>query len=222
MAVVLTCMLCLAFVPTAAFAEKLSDSLILRLQAGEIVDNRVEITASLEKNSGVTGMTLSLHYDKTALKLVEAVDGEALANMSKVHSGKNLKPTEDYKINYTWRYYENDYSKGVLLTFVFEINEGAADGTYEFSLTAPKKGVEYLEESTFLYKNLVSDTATITLKGNQTVVEVVPGVDDVVDEPTTPQNTKILQILIPVTVGAILLVVLTVILVLKKGKNSKK
>lgn len=212
----LICTLCLLFAPTAAFAEEYSDPPIILLDKGETDGNRVEIIATLAKNSGIMGMTLTLNYDDSALKLVEVTDGTALSALKPVHSGS--VSTKPYKINYMWQDRENDYSTGVLLKFIFEIKEGAKNGTYKVSIKSEKKGVEYLEDETLKYKNLVSDSATITVQGTETVVEVVPGKDI---EPDETDGSQITLILIPVCVAAALSVTLTAILVLRKGKRSK-
>ena len=209
---------CLTFLPTVALADDLSSSPIILLDNGETSGNQVEIIATLAKNSGITSMTLNLTFDDSALSLVEVSSGSALSDLSCVRSGSyNTKP---YKINYMWRsYFENDYSTGVLLTFVFEIKDTTRDGTYEVALSAEKKGVEYADNDVAKYKNLVSDTAKITVRGEETFVEIIPG--PVEDLP--PENDfTILEIMIPVSVVVIALVLFAVILTLKKGKNVKK
>lgn len=204
------------FVPTVAVAEERSDPPIILLDKGETDGNRVEIVATLAQNSGIMSMTLTLNYDDSALKLVKVTDGTALFALRPVHSGS--VSTIPYKINYMWQNYENDYSTGVLLKFVFEIKDGAKNGTYKVSIKSEKKGVEYLDDETLKYKNLVSDSATITVQGTETVVEVVPGKDI---EPGDNDGAQITLILLPVCVASALLVTLTTILVLKKGKRSK-
>ena len=212
------CVLCLIFTPTVALADELSSSPIILLDNGETSGSHLEIIATLAKNSGITSMTLSLTYDYDALSLVEVTQGTALSDLSCVRSGNyNVKP---YKINYMWRsYFENDYSTGVLLKFVFEVKDTTRDGTYNFALTAEKKGVEYVENDVAKYKNLVSDTATITVHGEETTVDIQPGEEI---EPDEPNDVNILEIMIPVSVVVIALVLFAVILILRKGKNTKK
>ena len=216
------CVLVLTFTPSLALAEERSESPILLMTASEVVDNRVEIVATLARNSGILGMTLTLNYDTRALTLVQATDGAALSNLSKVHSGK--LSTVPYKINYMWKYYENDYSKGVLLTFVFEVNEDAKNGTYEITLLSERNGVQYLDEDDKIcYKNIVAETASVTVKGEDKSVEILPPDENNFTNPpdNNDEPNNILPIVIPVSIIAVLLVVLVVILVLKKGRSKK-
>lgn len=220
-AIVLICAFCAVFMPTVALAEGLTDSLIVLMEAGEVVDNQVEIVANLARNSGVINTTISLDYDDTALTLVSVEYGKALSNLSHVASG--TFSTKPFKINYLWNVFENDYSKGVLLTLVFEIKQDADDGEYKISLNVEKNGVEYLEDTTRKYKNLIADSATVTVKGGETIVNILPG-----SEYGDVEDLK--QLLTPVGVATGLVIVATVVFIVvflkrksvSKGKNTEK
>ena len=215
------CVLCASFAPMLAAAESLSDSLVLTVDKGEIKDNRVEIVATLTKNSGATGLILTLTYDNNALKLVEVTQGSALSQLSCTRTPTYSSP---YKILYLkdGDFYQNDKSTGVLLKFVFEIKDNSRDGSYRVSLKADKNAVQYAENNQIKSKNLVSNSTTITVKGKQTTVEQLPA-DDVFDgnEPNGG-DTGLWEILIPVVVAGVLLITFMVILVLKRGKVTKK
>lgn len=221
LAVVLTCVLCATLVPTFAVAEELSDSLLLVLDKGKMEDNRVEIVATLTKNSGATGVILTLNYDEAALKLVEVTEGEALSSLSCTRTPTYSSP---YKILYMKAddFYRNDKSTGVLLRFVFEIRDMTRDGEYKITLKAEKNGVQYAENDQFKSKNLLSNPTTISVKGQQTSVEVLPTDDVEEDDPKGTSGSDLWKVLIPVVVAGALVITFMVLLVVKIGNGRKK
>lgn len=85
----------------------------------------VSVTASIDNNPGIVSMYLSLEYDTTRLKLVETKDLGLLGGST---FGETV---EDYPYGVTWDDSlsgENNVSNGALVTFVFEIVEGAPLG----------------------------------------------------------------------------------------------
>lgn len=220
------CVLCAGFVPTVAHAA-LSDSLLLTLDQGEIEGNRVEIVATLTKNSGAVGLLLTLDYDDNALELVDVTEGKALAGLSCTRTATYTTP---YTILYMKmdNFYKNDTSTGVLLKFVFEIKDVTRDGVYKITLKAEKNGVQYADSDQFKTKNLLSNPTTITVVGEQPTVDILPveeptdadEPDDTTDE--TPQDSHLLPILISVAAAIVLVVAFAVILALKKGKSKRK
>lgn len=213
----LACVLCLLFAPTAAFADELTDSPIILLDNGATEGKRVEIVATLARNSGICSMLLALNYDDSALKLVKVTEGSALGELSCVRSG--TYDTKPYKMHYMWTDDpENSYSTGVLLRFVFEIREGAADGDYKITLKAEDE-VIYFDSGVLKEKKLVSGSATVTVKGDETVVVVTPGTDV---DPAEPSKDILTPILISVCAVVIIAAALTVIFILRQGKSSKK
>ena len=219
-AVVLACVLCASFAPMVAMAA-MSDSLLLVLDKGEMEGNRVEIVATLTKNTGTTGLILTLTYDDNALELVEVSEGSALSELSCTRTPTYTTP---YKILYTKErdFYENDFTKGILLKFVFEIKDLSHDGTYKVTLKADKNAVQYADGDQFKTKNLLSNPTTITVKGEQTTVEVLPTEDDVDKGENDSGELEFWQILVIVILAGVLVIVLMAILVLKRGKVRKK
>lgn len=214
----LICILCLLFVPTGAFADEMSDPPIILLDKGKTDGNRVEIVATLARNSGILSMLLTLSYDDTALTLIEVTDGDALGTLTKQHSGS--VSTVPYKIHYMWQDYANDYSTGVLLKFVFEVKSGAKNGAYSINLTADDNGVEYWDNDVRKTKKLMSDSVTITVDGTDTKVEVIHGSDN--PQPTDNNTTQ--TVILAITVGLVVvgLLVLFVVLMLKKDRSKDK
>ena len=220
-AVVLMCVLCATLAPTVAVAEELSDSLLLVLDKGAVESNRVEIVATLTRNSGTTGVILTLNYDEAALKLVEVTEGEALSSLSCTRTPSYSTP---YKILYAKDsdFYQNDKSTGVLLRFVFEIRDISRDGEYKITLKAERNGVQYAENEQFKSKNLLSNPTTISVKGKQTSVEVLPTDDVDEDDPSGNGGSDLWKVLIPVVVAGALVITFMVLLVVKIGNGRKK
>lgn len=92
----------------------------------------VKVVVSLKNNPGILGMTLSLNYDESAMKLSKVEKGEALSELT-FTTPKNLNsgcrfPWDAELVS------PNDITNGNILILTFDIFESAS-GVYEISLS---------------------------------------------------------------------------------------
>ena len=137
----------------------------------------IEIEVTVEENTGVCGMLLTLAYDTSVFTLTGLEYGPALSSLSPIHT--NTETPEGYgvypfKITYLGE--KNDTSTGKMMILRFRVNDDAPDGSYTITLQYGRdKDVTYLKDNEILTKNLLIDGARITLSGSYvTDIETVP------------------------------------------------
>ena len=208
------------------FADSPDNSVIIL--SGSIQDgDTLTIKANLVVNTGISGMTLELVYDNTAMVLTNLVFGEALASLdpmtTNVNTAKGFAITP-FIINYHYapneinknNIFKNDTTKGNLFTMTFKINANATDGNYKVSLKYNKdKDVVYYDKNNEAKtKNLFIDNTEVAIKNNS-VVRVVSVKD-------TDKIAKTWRIIGTVSAGVIVVGLVTFVILLKKRRNWKR
>ena len=140
----------------------------------------LDIVVSVKENSGVSSMLLSLVYDTSALTLTGITYGSAFSSLSPIHTNTDTAEgysTYPFKITYLGE--ENDTSTGEMMTLHFRVKDSAPDGKYTVNLQYTRdRDVTYLTDDEIRTKNLLIDSAEITLSGNKiTNVETIPDVN---------------------------------------------
>ena len=137
----------------------------------------LDIVVSVKENSGVSSMLLSLVYDTSAVTLTGITYGSAFSTLSPIHT--NTDTAEGYgvypfKITYLGE--ENDTSIGEMMTLHFRVKDDAPDGKYIIDLEYTRdQDVTYLADNKIRTKNLLIDSAEITLSGSKiTNVDTIP------------------------------------------------
>jgi hypothetical protein len=210
------CLVSLCFVSPLdkAFASSISDNSVITLSGSVNQQNELIVQANLTVNTGISGMTLELIYDKTALSLSSVVLGSALASLDPIYTGSETV-SSSFKFNYLGQ--ENDFSTGKLFTLTFELNDGVKDGSYVVSLRYTKdKDVTYYDSNQEVKtKNLYIDNAEVAVK-NSSIIQVTTINSD-------KTNSIIWLVLIAVCVCAVVVTgVLVVLKLLNKRKDWKK
>jgi len=197
-----------------AFASSISDNSVITLSGSVNQQNELVVQANLTVNTGISGMTLELIYDKTALDLSNVVLGSALASLDPIYTGSETS-AKSFKFNYLGK--ENDFSTGRLFTLTFELNDGVKDGNYVVSLRYTKdKDVTYYDRNLDVKtKNLYIDNAEIAVK-DSSIIQVTTINSD--------KSSSIIWIVL-IAIGVCAVVVTGVLVVLKlltKRKDWKK
>ena len=199
---------------------------VLMMKGRENVDtHEIEIDVTVEENTGVCGMLLSLVYDTSVFTLTDLEYGTAFSSLSPIHT--NTETDEGYGIypfKITYLGEENDTSVGKMMTLHFSVKDSVPDGSYTIALKHERdKDVTYLKDNEILTKNLLIDVAKITVVENKiTNIETV-GTDTDTSKADTDQN----NVWIPVAIGGTAFVgtcaaVISALIKRKKNKKWKK
>ena len=202
------------------FADSISDNSVIIVSGIVNTQNKLIIKANLTENTAISGMTLELSYNKSAMVLTNVVFGTALSSLEPITTNTNT--SEGYKITpFKFNYYgeKNDFSTGLLFTLTFNINNNVKDGNYLVSLKYNKnKDVCYFDENNVLKtKNLYIDNAEIQIKN-----DFVTQITSVRDEGQT-SNTWIVVLCVSVLAIAIIIAgILFAKKFIKKRRNWKR
>ncbi|MBE5763812.1 MAG: hypothetical protein E7338_06315 [Clostridiales bacterium] len=138
------------------YADEISDPVVVILSP-TVSDKEVTIQANLSKNTGLSGLTLEIEYDSSAMTLTNVEKGSALSSLDYITT--NTKTDKGYAIlpfKLNWSGDANDSTTGKLITMHFAIKDGAKDGNYNVTLKAEKdKAVTYLDSDGLHTKSIL-------------------------------------------------------------------
>lgn len=202
-----------------AFATSISDNSVIILSGNVKGQNKLVLKANLTVNTGISGMTLELSYNKTVMVLSNVVFGTALSSLNPITT--NTETAQGYaitpfKFNYMGQ--ENDFSTGTLFTLTFDIMDNVKDGSYVVSLKyAKNEDVNYYDEKNDVKtKNLYIDNAEIQIKNNS--------VAQIASVGGNKQTSKI-WIIVCVSIASVAVVtsgILIALKLIKKRRNWKR
>ena len=78
------------------FADSISDNSVIIVSGSVNTQNKLIIKANLTENTAISGMTLELSYNKSAMVLTNVVFGTALSSLEPITTNTNT--SEGYKI----------------------------------------------------------------------------------------------------------------------------
>ena len=206
--------------PLNAFAAE--GNTVLVMNGTQIPDGReLEIVVSVEENSGVSSMLLSLEYDTSVFTLTDLTYGSAFSSLAPVNTNTDTEEGYGaYPFKITYLGDKNDTSTGTMMTLRFKIKEDAPDGSYNITLKYDRnKDVAYLENGRIQTKNLLIDGARITLENN-TISKIETYPDAVADVDTAKLDT--VTIIIAASAALLTTACAVILLTVRKGKNKKK
>ena len=159
--IIFTLTMCVLFAmalasPLNAFAAE--GNTVLVMNGTQIPDGReLEIVVSVEENSGVSSMLLSLEYDTSVFTLTDLTYGSAFSSLAPVNTNTDTEEGYGaYPFKITYLSDKNDTSTGTMMTLRFKIKEDAPDGSYNITLKYDRnKDVAYLENGRIQTKNLL-------------------------------------------------------------------
>ena len=108
-----------------------SDAVIVISDAVGSAGDEVSVTIRLQNNPGIVSAVLRVGYDADALELISIKMGETYAAANPVLNMDN----NPFVINFCDTLVDVDYTEELFATATFRIKEGAAAGTYPFTLT---------------------------------------------------------------------------------------
>lgn len=203
----------------AAYAAEITDEPVMVLSA-TTSGKEVAVDAVLKRNSGISGMTVEIEYDASAMTLTNVERGNALSSLeylaTNTEQGYSIT---SFRIN--WLGKENDTSTGSVLKMYFSIKETAQDGDYLITLKGVgEKPVAYLNGKQIETKRILIDGVKIRLKGD--VIEAVAVGEEFKETEEKKPNIPLI-VGLSVTGGIIVLAAVTcvvVVVVMKKGKKK--
>ena len=223
---ILSFFLMLSVLLTMAFASPIQilaaeeGNTVLIMKGRENVEaHEIEIDVMVEENTGVCGMLLSLVYDTSVFTLMDLEYGTAFSSLSPIHTntetdaGYGIYP---FKITYLGE--ENDTSTGKMMTLRFRVKEHAPDGNYTIALKHERdQDVTYLEDNKILTKNLLIDSAKITLSQNKiTDIDIAHSGNE-----QDKLENKSDQLWLPIVIGGLVLVSGCFLLICQRTKQNK-
>lgn len=163
----------------------------------------IEIDVTVEENTGVCGMLLSLVYDTSVFTLIGVEFGTALASLTPIHT--NTETDQGYGIypfKITYLGEENDTSTGNMMTLHFCVKQDAPDGSYTITLRHERdQDVTYLKDNQILTKNLLIDGAKVTLSENK-----ITSIDTITDNEQNGFMNPEDGIWLPIVIGSLVLI----------------
>ena len=212
-----TIALLVAPVTQVAYAAELTDAPVMVLSA-KTSGKTVTVDAVLKQNSGISGLTVEIEYDTSAMKLTNVERGNTLSSLEYITTNPNTEAGFSiipFRIN--WSGDENDYSTGTILKMTFLLSEDVANGDYTIALR--QKGLTYLDGGVVRSKNILIDNTKIRISGD--VPQVIEGGNTIeqTDE-TEPHEPNILLIGVLSGVGSVAVIAI-VALIMQKAKSKK-
>ena len=186
--------------PMQIFAAEEENTVLVMKGKESRENNEVEIYVTVEENSGVCGMLLSLAYDTSVFTLTDLEYGTAFSSLSPIHT--NTETDDGYGV-YPFKIFymgeENDTTIGEMMTLRFRVKDGAPDGSYIISLKYERdQDVTYLEDGQILTKNLLIDNAKLTISDNKIIsIDTVNDSNDVLGG----ASDKFIAIWIPIAIS---------------------
>lgn len=215
-------MLTMAFAsPTYILAAEEGNTVLVMKGRENTETQEIEIDVTVEENTGVCGMLLTLVYDTSVFTLTGLEYGTAFSSLSPIHT--NTETDEGYGIypfKITYLGEENDTSIGKMMTLRFSVKDNVPDGSYTITLKHDRdKDVTYLKNNEILTKNLLIDGARVTLSQNK-----ITNIDSVSNNERSEFLNDFDGFWLPIVIGSLVLIsgFLLLILMLTKRKKFKK
>ena len=215
-------MLTMAFAsPTYILAAEEGNTVLVMKGRENTETQEIEIDVTVEENTGVCGMLLTLVYDTSVFTLTGLEYGTAFSSLSPIHT--NTETDEGYGIypfKITYLGEENDTSIGKMMTLRFSVKDNVPDGSYTITLKHDRdKDVTYLKNNEILTKNLLIDGARVTLSENK-----ITNIDSVSNNERSEFLNDFDGFWLPVVIGSLVLIsgFLLLISMLIKRKKFKK
>ena len=215
-------MLTMAFAsPTYILAAEEGNTVLVMKGRENTETQEIEIDVTVEENTGVCGMLLTLVYDTSVFTLTGLEYGTAFSSLSPIHT--NTETDEGYGIypfKITYLGEENDTSIGKMMTLRFSVKDNVPDGSYTITLKHDRdKDVTYLKNNEILTKNLLIDGARVTLSENK-----ITNIDSVSNNERSEFLNDFDGFWLPVVIGSLVLIsgLLLLISMLIKRKKFKK
>jgi len=202
----------------AAYAADVSDAPVMVLSA-TMDGKEVTVDAVLKRNSGISGMTLEIEYEASAMTLTDVERGNALSSLeyltTNTEQGYSIA---HFRIN--WSGDENDTSTGSVLKMYFSIKETAQDGDYLITLKGVgEKPVAYLNGKQLETKRILIDGVIIRLAGD--VIETVEIGEEIKEAEEKKPNIPLI-VGLSVSGGVIVIAAIVCVVVFVVKKKGKK
>lgn len=210
----------LVMVPTTlskneVYAASLSDSVIIQLTESH-TDKQIDIKAKLISNSGISGMTLELMYDREIFDYVGYDAGQALSELDLMTTDLSSNASLPVRFNWFSQNIINDTSTGNFLTVHLKLRDNAKSGKYEVKFRYGNGDISYIAEDGVPHsKKAIISKASIKINengiSNATIVEENPIID-----------TSTLILIIGISAISLSATVATIVIIKLKKSNKRK
>ena len=204
----------IAMPTNTVFAASLSDSLIMRLTETH-TESQIDINVKLVKNTGVSGMTLELFYNKDVLEYSGYERGTALDSLDLISTNLDNNSTLPIKFNWYSQNVENDFSTGNILKLHFTLRPDAPSGEYEIGFKFNDGDIMYIENSNTNTKSAIIDKAVVNIADNKI------SDTEIVEDSKGGMSAILIIGIVAVAVSAVVATIV-VIFKIKKEKARKK
>lgn len=199
-------------IPNKAFAESVSDNLVLQMLNETYTDSKVEINVRLVTNTGFTGMTLELNFNREVFKYVGYQEVTKLTNVDFTPPGPNINSTSPVRFLWESRTANNNKETGILLKLTFNLYANSKSGSYEIGFKCKDGDITY------------NDTKTASRTKSAIIIPAVVKIaENKIAEVTEGSTTNVALIIGIVSIGitATAVTIFTVIRIKrKKGKKN--
>lgn len=199
------------------FAASLSDSLILQLTETHTED-QIDVNVRLVTNSGITGMTLELVYNRSIFEYNGYERGSALGNLDLISTGSSAEVSSPIKFNWMSQSVRNDFSEGNILKIHLKLKPNAQSGKYEVGFNYDNGDITYVDNT----NNLSSKSAIISKAVIDVTESKISGTEIVEEQVVDNSKIDSLLILGVVVFVATAATATTLIVIRKKRKERKK
>ena len=218
---VITCLMCIVYLApaSAVFAADLSDSIVLHLTETHS-DNQIIINVNLITNTGVSGMTLELVYDRGVFEFTGFDQGQALNSLDLVSTDLSEDPTLPVKFNWFNQNTDigNDFSTGNLLKLYFTLKPDCQGGEYGISFRYQQGDIVYIAKNHPNTKSAIIDKAVVNVSENK-ITEIEIQQFETSDDGV---NVGLIVGAAVFAVAAVSAVVVVLIVRKRKGKGRRK
>ncbi|MBE6554994.1 MAG: hypothetical protein E7663_01990 [Ruminococcaceae bacterium] len=155
----------------------------IELSLDRIEGEDVYVNVTVVQNPSLSGLVLTLDYDKNALTLAGVERGSAFASLQFDHTDTTQGYGAD-PFRFYWEHSSNTSETGLLLVLKFKINASASDGVYSVTMDYdPKTDATYInEDGTLWYTELNIKGARIPIGEVYRWNEEIGGVGDILVE----------------------------------------
>ena len=159
--------LCCFPTPIKTVRADSSDSLVILLLENHS-ENEIDIDVKMVTNTGVSGMTLELQFNRKVFEYVGYERGEALAELDLMATNLSVDNTLPVKFNWfrNGGDFKNDVSTGIILKLRFRLRDGAKSGKYDIAFKYGTGDISYVENENVASKSAIISKAVVTISNN--------------------------------------------------------
>ena len=198
------------------YAANLSDNVVIQLTETH-TDNQIDIKAKLVTNTGISGMTLELVFNRDIFEYVGYDAGTALSSLDLITTDTSESSSLPIKFNWLFQNRINDTSVGSFLTVHLRLKDDAKSGKYEVKFKHESGDICYIDGDGISHaKKAIISKAVVNISDNKISQAKIYEENQKIDTSTLILILGISAISFSATVATI------IIIRIKRTKRKKK